>query len=243
MVKNERGGVRIKTIADGCRASLSDRWDRSSTPTHPERSSFLVFTGIPQNEPCTFKLHHQPSPEQLWKEDLGLGWASSVVTELPLTKSGARRENPASLGKGTIQPEVGRKDLTLALGVSEPASHSNTHMLPLAVSWPSSHLLCPHLLSDSQDCGAIYKTPSGPLTGSRRRVMGPSLDCGPLGGADQPSSSSIPKASHRPSVQGAQAQPSSFPNSAFSLGSDPFLHPPLGSWAGLLPTSSSPCLC
>ena len=151
MVKNERGGVGIKTIADGCRASLSDRWDRSSTPTHPERSSFLVFTGIPQNEPCTFKLHHQPSPEQLWKEDLGLGWASSVVTELPLTKSGARRENPASLGKGTIQPEVGRKDLTLALGVSEPASHSHslthTHTCCLLQSLGPLHICSAHTCS------------------------------------------------------------------------------------------------
>lgn len=57
--------------------------------------------------------------------------------------------------------------------------------------------------------------------------MGPSLDCGPLGGADQPSSSSIPKASHRPSVQGAQAQPPSFPSRAISLGSDSFLQLPL----------------
>lgn len=42
MVKNERGGVGIKTLADGYRASVSDRWDRSSTPTHPERSSLSV---------------------------------------------------------------------------------------------------------------------------------------------------------------------------------------------------------
>lgn len=57
--------------------------------------------------------------------------------------------------------------------------------------------------------------------------MGPELDCGPLGGGDQPLSSSIPKASHRPSVQRAQAQPPSFPSRAISLGSDSFLQPPL----------------
>lgn len=80
---------------------------------------------------------------------LGLTCGHRVI---PHQKGGKERENPASLGKGTIQPEVGRKDLTLALGVSESASHSHTltlthtHVLPLAVLGPL-HICSAHTCS------------------------------------------------------------------------------------------------
>ena len=195
MVKNERGGVGIKTTRWLPGLPL---WQVGQIIyTNTSRKVFFlsgVFTGIPQNEPCTFKVHHQPSPEQLWKEDLGLGWASPVATELPSPKVG-QGERKSCKSRQRHDPTRGGEERLDAspwgiwASISLTLTHSHTHMLPIAVSWPSSHLLCPHLLSDSQNCGAIYKTPPGPLTGSRRRVMGPSLDCGPLGGADQPSSS------------------------------------------------------
>lgn len=100
MVKNERGGVGIKSLADGCRASLSDRWDRSSTPTHPERSSFLVESHrmSPARSDCIIS----PAQSSSGKRTLALAGPHLWPQSYPSPKAGKERENPASLGKGTI---------------------------------------------------------------------------------------------------------------------------------------------
>lgn len=123
MVKNERGGVGIKTLADGCRASVSDRWDRSSTPTHPERSSLSVE--------CLLASHrmspaHSAQPRAALGRTLALAGPHLWPQSYPSPKAGQGERKSCKSSKGTIQPEVGRKDLTLALGVSESASHSHT---------------------------------------------------------------------------------------------------------------------
>jgi len=149
MVKNERGGVGIKTLADGYRASVSDRWDRSSTPTHPERSSLSVE--------CLLASHrmspaHSAQPRAALGRTLALAGPHLWPQSYPSPKGGQGERKSCKSSKGTIQPEVGRKDLMLALGVSESASHSHTltlthtHVLPLAVLGPL-HICSAHTCS------------------------------------------------------------------------------------------------
>lgn len=69
---------------------------------------------------------------------------------------------------------------------------------PPAAPWPSLRPRWPHLFSGCQDCGNLGKISPGPLIGLCRRVLCPQPDSTRLGGRDQPMSSSIPMASHRP---------------------------------------------
>ena len=176
MVKNERGGVGIKTLADGCWASLSGRWDRSSTPTHPERSSLSVE--------CLLASHrmspaHSAQPRAALGRTLALAGPHLWPQSYPSPKGG-QRERKSCKSRQRHHPTRGGEERLDASpwGVCQRLTHTHSHSLThtRAAScspWPSSHLLCPHLLSDSQDCGALLKDPTSPSNCFTEESHGP----------------------------------------------------------------------
>lgn len=167
MVKNEHGGVEIKTLTDGWRDSLR-QVGQDHLHEHISEAFLLVgaFTGILQAEPCTFKLQ---SPQSCSGRRTLASGLPHLWPVWPLTEGRNGERKSDRPGQKPRDPMEGGAERPETQPWGGRVASLTPCCLPDPVPFPL--LFRPHLLSDGQDCWALGKTLPGPLTSLCRQIF------------------------------------------------------------------------